>query len=99
MFIIDQLKKSDRRLQAVALGILLGVSLLLAGLWYVQVIASKRFITHLNNQSFRMVRLPGLRGQIQDRNRLPLAENRAAFNVNLYLEELRGPFQAEFLGQ
>ena len=78
-------------------GILLGMAVLLVGLWYVQIAASKRFVKELNSQSFRSVRIPGIRGQILDRNRLPLAENRATFNVNVYLEELRAAFQQEFL--
>ena len=86
MFIIDQLKRSDSRVEAVAVGILLGMAILFVGLWYVQIAASKRFVKELNSQSFRSVRVPGIRGQILDRNRLPLAENRATFNVNIYLE-------------
>ena len=89
MFLIDQLRKNDRALQAVAIGLLAGIGLLLGGLWYVQVTASKRYQANLKNQSFRTVRIPAMRGQILDRNRLALADNRAAFDINLYLEELR----------
>ncbi|MBI3416961.1 MAG: hypothetical protein HY043_16845, partial [Verrucomicrobia bacterium] len=96
MFVIDQLKKNDRTMQAVAIGVLAGIGLLLGGLWYVQVIASKRYQDNLKNQSFRTVRIPAIRGQILDRNRIPLAENRAAFDINLYLEELREPFRAAY---
>src|SRR6185369_16720964 len=96
MLIFDQLKKSDRRLRLVAIGVLTGLTTLLLGLYFVQVISSKRYVKDLNNQSFRTVRMPSIRGQILDRNRLPLAGNRALFNINLYLEELREAFKEEY---
>ena len=95
MLIFDQLKKSDRRLRLVAIGVLTGLTTLLLGLYFVQVISSKRYVKDLNNQSFRTVRVPSIRGQILDRNRVPLAGNRALFNINLYLEELREAFKEE----
>ncbi|MEO8426809.1 MAG: penicillin-binding protein 2 [Verrucomicrobiota bacterium] len=96
MLIFDQLKKSDRKLRLVAIAILTGLTTLLVGLYFVQVISSKRYVKDLNNQSFRTVRVPSIRGQILDRNRLPLAGNRALFNINLYLEELREAFKEEY---
>src|SRR6476660_2882091 len=96
MLIFDQLKKSDRRLRLVAIGVLTGLITLLLGLYFVQVISSKRYVKDLNNQSFRTVRVPSIRGQILDRNRVSLAGNRALFNINLYLEELREAFKEEY---
>ena len=61
MLIVDQLKKGDRPLQIIAATILVGVMILLLGLWYVQVIAAQRFRTDLQVQSFRTVRVPALR--------------------------------------
>ena len=96
MLIFDQLKKSDRKLRLVAIAVLTGLTMLLVGLYFVQVISSKRYVKDLNNQSFRTVRVPSIRGQILDRNRLPLAGNRGLFNINLYLEELREAFKEEY---
>src|SRR5438552_406904 len=96
MLIVDQLKKGDRPLQIIAATILVGVMILLLGLWYVQVIAAQRFRTDLQVQSFRTVRVPALRGKILDRNRIPLADNRPSYNINLYLEELRAQFREEY---
>lgn len=96
MLIFDQLKKSDPALRALSVGVLMGMGVLLTGLWFVQIVMSKRYQANLENQSFRTVRVPAIRGKILDRNGLLLAENRPSYSVNLYLEEMRGLFQEEY---
>ena len=96
MLVFDQLNKEDRHLRVLAVGLLAGLLLLLAGLWYVQVISVKRHQEDLLNQSFRTVRLPAVRGKILDRNRIPLAENHPSYNIDLYLAELSKDFQVEY---
>ena len=96
MLIFDQLKKTDRPLQVLSAGVLLGLLILLGGLWYVQVVSSQRYVETLRNQSFRSVRIPAIRGQILDRNRQLFAESRPNYNLNLYLEELREQFQQKW---
>ena len=96
MLIFDQLRKSDRPLQVLSGGVLLGMLILLGGLWYVQVASSQRYVETMRNQSFRSVRIPAVRGQLLDRNRQPLAESRPNYNLNLYLEELREHFQRKW---
>lgn len=88
MLVFDQLKRNDRRLQAIAAGVLLGLLSLLAGLWWVQIVSSKRYEANLKNQSFRSVRVPAMRGHIYDRNGKVLAENQPRYDVNFYLEEI-----------
>src|SRR5712671_888723 len=68
MLIFDQLKKDDPQLRAVALAVLVGLCVLLAGLWWVQIVSVKDFQAHLEMQSFRTVRMPAVRGKILDRN-------------------------------
>jgi penicillin-binding protein 2 len=99
MLIFDQLRKSDPQVRQVAILILAGMGVLLGGLWYMQVIAHRRFVRDLANQSFRAVRLPGVRGKILDRNGIALAYNRASYNINLYLEEIRPAFAAVYTNQ
>lgn len=96
MLIIDQLKKSDFKLQAVAMAVLAGMTVLLGGLWYLQVVRSDRYLANLQAQSVRTVRVPAIRGKILDRNGYALAQNRPSYNVNLYLEELRDSFRYEY---
>src|SRR2546426_6776886 len=96
MLIFDQLKKDDPQLRTVALAVLVGLCVLLAGLWWVQIVSVKDFQAHLETQSFRTVRMPAVRGRILDRNGVVLAENRPTYNVSLYLEELRKAFDTAY---
>ena len=96
MLIFDQLKKDDRQLRLIAVLVLGGLSLLLAGLWWVQIVSARDYEANLETQSFRTVRIPAVRGRILDRNGVTLAENRPTYNVSLYLDELRGQFQKEY---
>jgi penicillin-binding protein 2 len=92
MLIFDQLKKDDPQLRVVALLVLGGLGLLLAGLWWVQVVSARDYEASVATQSFRTVRIPAVRGMIRDRNGVALALNQPTCNINLYLDELREPF-------
>ena len=94
MLIFYQLKKNDPQLRIIAVLLLCGLGVLVAGLWWVQIVSSRDYQAHMEMQSFRTVRIPAVRGKILDRNGLALAENRPTYNVNLYLDELRKPFES-----
>ncbi|HEY5914969.1 MAG TPA: penicillin-binding transpeptidase domain-containing protein [Verrucomicrobiae bacterium] len=96
MLIFDQLKKHDPKLQAVSVAILSGLGLLLAGLWWVQVVSAREYRESLETQSFRTVRIPAVRGKILDDSGNVLAENRPAYCLSMYLEELRKPFDQAY---
>ncbi|MDB6024455.1 MAG: Stage sporulation protein [Verrucomicrobiales bacterium] len=96
MFVIDQLKKGDSALQKIALMILCAMIILAVRLWIVQVVSFRKYVNSHENQSFRTVRIPAVRGRILDRNGVSLAENRANYTVSLYLDELRAKFQQEY---
>jgi penicillin-binding protein 2 len=92
MLIFDELKKNDPQLRLLALGVAGGLSVLLAGLWWVQIVTAREYESHLETQSYRTVRVPAARGKILDRNGRVLAENRPRYNISLYLDELRKAF-------
>ncbi len=96
MIVFDQLKKSDSHLRTITWSVLLGMAVLLAGLWWVQVISYRRYAEHEKAQAFRTVRIPAIRGKILDRHGAPLAENQPSYNVSLYLDELREEFKQEW---
>lgn len=96
MIVFDQLKRDDPQLRLLTLVVLAGVLVLLAGLWWVQIVSARDYQANLETQSFRTVRIPAVRGRILDRNGNTLAENRPVYNVSLYLEELRGEFQKAY---
>jgi penicillin-binding protein 2 len=96
MFIFDQLKRDDRQLRIISILVVLGMAVLLTGLWFVQIVSGKKFEKNSENQSFRSVRIAPIRGRIFDRNGRVLAENQPRFAINVYLEELRSQFYFEY---
>ena len=93
MFVFDQLKRRDPQLRTIALVVLGGLTVLLGGLWWVQVVSARDYQESLETQCFRTVRIPAVRGKILDREGNVLAENRPTYGVSLYLEELSKPFR------
>jgi penicillin-binding protein 2 len=96
MLILDELKKNDPHLRLVAGLLATGLFILLAGLWWVQVVSAHVYQSHLETQTYRTVRLPAIRGKILDRGGRVLAENRPCYNLSLYLDDLHNRFQAEY---
>ena len=99
MLVLDQLRRGNQRLRWLAIAVFAGLGILLMGLWYVQVVAARHYQEKIRNQTFRTVRVPGVRGKILDRNGAVLAENRPSYILNLYTEELRPLFLAEYSRQ
>ncbi len=95
MFVIDIMKGDNRRLRPIAIGVAAGMLILLAGLWFVQIVCAKSFQSNLVRQSFRTVRIPAIRGKILDCNGKVLAEDQPRYNANLYLEDLQEQFDAQ----
>ncbi len=98
MLVFDMFKQDDRRMQVITWVVAGGILLLLAGLWYVQIVRAEQFRTDLKRQSFRHVRTPAIRGKILDRNGLVLAEEKPRHNAILYLEDLQHQFDEQYAG-
>ncbi|HEY5042607.1 MAG TPA: penicillin-binding transpeptidase domain-containing protein [Verrucomicrobiae bacterium] len=96
MLILDELKKNDPHLRLVALVLAGGLFILLAGLWWVQVVSAHDYQVHLETQSYRTIRVPAVRGKILDRDGHVLAENVPRYNLSLYLDDLRSQFSAAY---
>jgi penicillin-binding protein 2 len=96
MWIFEQFRTQNRPLRFLTASIALGFLVLLGTLFHVQVLSAHRFQASQISQSFRTVRVPAVRGTIQDRNGITLAENRPSYQLNLYLEELRPHFQSTY---
>jgi penicillin-binding protein 2 len=96
MIVFDQLKKNDPHLRLITWSVLIGLAMLVAGLWWVQIISYRQYSENQKAQSFRTVRIPGIRGKILDRRGLALAENQPSYNVILYVDELREEFKKEW---
>jgi len=96
MIVFDQLRKNDAHLQLLALTFCLGFAVLLAGLWWTQIVNVSRYQESFEAQSFRSVRIPAVRGKILDRHGAVLAENRPDYSISLYLEELSPNYKREY---
>src|SRR5471032_2532377 len=96
MLIFDELKKNDPQLRLVAMVLVAGLCILLAGLWWVQVVSAHEYQSNQETQAYRTVRLPAVRGKILDREGRVLAENRPRYNLNLYFDDLRPQFKKEY---
>lgn len=83
------IRRSHEFRVAVLGGIALAVFLLLAArLWYVQVARGSEYTSRIRNTSQVSVRLPAVRGEILDRNGIPLARNRASNTLEFYLPDM-----------
>jgi penicillin-binding protein 2 len=96
MLIFDELKKNDPQLRLVAMVLAGGLFILLAGLWWVQVVSAREYKSNLKTQAYRSVRIPAVRGKILDREGRVLAENQPRYNLSLYLDDLRKPFDTAY---
>jgi penicillin-binding protein 2 len=91
------IRRSNEFRIAVLASIALAAFLLLVGkLWYVQVARGEQYTARVRNNSQVNVRLPAVRGEILDRNGIPLARNRASLAVEFYLPEMVRDYRARF---
>ena len=63
------------RIWIVSAAMLLGIAILAVSLWETQIVKGPMYTESLTQQSFLKVRLPGARGQIMDRQGVPLVDN------------------------
>ncbi len=96
MLILDQLKRSDPPLRLLSAVVLGGLGVLVAGLWWVQIVQGREYQSRVENQTLRTVRVPAVRGKILDRHGQVLAESRPAYNISLYLEDLSPAFREAY---
>ena len=74
--------------------ILLGMGVLAAELWKLQVPRKSGFVAEFVQQSVRRVRLPAVRGKIYDTKGVCLADSVPNYCIAIYTEELRSPRSA-----
>ncbi len=88
-------------LRIYALGFLVLVALagLVLQLWWVQVARGSLYAAKIVQRSEITVRIPSVRGEIRDRNGIPLVQNRASYEVDFYLPEMVQGFRERNDGQ
>jgi penicillin-binding protein 2 len=92
--------KRPRRLdwQIVFLGIVILVSFLLIGvrLWFLQVKLADYYRAKIRGSSEVTVRIPSVRGEIRDRNGVPLATNRSSYEIDFYLPDIVSAYEEKY---
>src|SRR5688572_26575499 len=79
---------AELRIYFIAFVMLLGLGALAGKLWWEQVARGKIWAKKIAGRSEVTVRIPSVRGEIQDRNGLTLVTNRASFEVDFYLPDM-----------
>lgn len=91
MAITQKIPQTYVRLLIIGAAFLLSFLVLEFKLWREQLYRGEQYRERISQQSIRRIRLPSLRGKILSSDNVPLAENRPAFDVHFYLEEMRRP--------
>lgn len=84
------------RIWVVGLAFALCIVILVCRLAYIQLGKHAEYKKRQLQQSVRIVRVPGLRGHILDRNGVTLAESRPVLDLVIYVEDLRPLFQEAY---
>jgi penicillin-binding protein 2 len=99
MLISNPLQETLRRIQFLILVVVGCACVLGYRLFVVQVAEGKKYTESLRNQTTFAILLPPARGGILDRNGVGLAENRASFDIDIYLRELVGHYSRSHRGK
>ena len=65
-------------------------------LWFVQVRMAKYYRGRIQGSSEVTVRIPSVRGEIRDRNGVPLVTNRPSYEVDFYLPDLVSGYRKQY---
>jgi len=79
---------TDFRIFIVGLLMMLCLSAILCRLWVLQVMRGEAYAAKIGSNTKVTVRIPSVRGEIRDRNGIPLVQNRASYNVDFYLPDM-----------
>ncbi|MEM9444212.1 MAG: penicillin-binding protein 2 [Verrucomicrobiota bacterium] len=90
---------AETRIRLLSLTVLLLMGYLIMRLYEVQVSDGSLYAERLRNQITVTVQLPAARGSIRDRNGQPLAENKASFDIDIYLREVVGNYSRAHNGK
>ncbi len=81
----------DTRLKLFLWGIILSAMMLIGGLYFCQIYQGDKYISLAHSNRLRMIRFPAPRGEIFDRNGVPLAVNDTTFSIMGYPLDLNTP--------
>jgi len=77
----------DFRILCLAALVLAALVAIAVRLWFVQVKMADYYRSRIQGASEVSVRIPSVRGEIRDRNGIPLVTNRPSYEVDFYLPD------------
>ncbi len=80
--------QASLRILFIAAIMLIGMGGICFRLWYVQIARGSEYTAKIASGSRVTVRIPAVRGEILDRNGIPLVQNRSSFDVDFYLPDI-----------
>jgi penicillin-binding protein 2 len=86
----------DFRILFLAALILAALAAIGVRLWFVQVKMADYYRSRIQGSSEVTVRIPSVRGEIRDRNGIPLATNRPSYEVDFYLPDLVSGYKKQY---
>lgn len=93
MLIESPNSETEARLRFLIPVVIVAVGYLVFRLYEIQIWQGSKYTERLKNQTTVPVLLSPARGSILDRNGVPLAENKASFDIDIYLKELVGGYR------
>src|SRR5438105_2693599 len=87
----------DFRILFIAGVIVLSMALIGVRLWYVQVVLADYYRHRIRGSSEVTVRIPSVRGEIRDRNGIPLVTNRPSYEIDFYLPDMVRGYKQQHL--
>lgn len=81
------------RLILFTLALLCGYGLLVYRLWYLQVQKHAEYVGKVPGQKELRIRVPGVRGEIKDRNGITLVSNKPSFEVRVVMKEVMDEYR------
>jgi penicillin-binding protein 2 len=86
----------DFRILFLAALVLVALAAIAVRLWFVQVKMVDYYRGRIQGSSEVTVRIPSVRGEIRDRNGIPLATNRPSYEVDFYLPDLVSGYKKQY---
>jgi penicillin-binding protein 2 len=86
----------DFRILFIAGVIVLSMALIGVRLWYVQVVLADYYRHRIRGSSEVTVRMPSVRGEIRDRNGIPLVTNRPSYEIDFYFPDIVNGYKEKY---
>jgi penicillin-binding protein 2 len=87
------------RLILFTLAVLCGFGMLVYRLWYLQIDKHAEYVGRVPGQKELRIRVPGVRGEIKDRNGITLVSNKPSFEVRVVMKEVMDEYRRQLKAQ